>query len=158
MAVSTIPAVKALIEARLVADPAIGAASPAVQVTYGVWHAGLERESVLLGDTRPGGEVFHAQGGSRDEEYVLEIRVRVTQNVRELQRVTTERAFTLTAAIENSLRAWGLETPAFGGTVTGGGFMHWAVITAVYHRELVLEASQERIAEVTIEVSCKAQV
>ena len=159
MATSTIPNVKALLEARLLADAAIGAAAVPVQVSYGVWHAGLDKEVVLLGDTRTDGENSASFGnGRRDEAYQLEVRVRVVAPAREPQKTVTERAFAITAAVENTVRTWGTESPAFGGTVASGGCMHWVLVVAVDHKELLHEASQERSAEVTIQLACKARI
>lgn len=130
-----------------------------MQVSYGVWHAGLEKEVVLLGDTRSDGENSAALGnGRRDEAYQLEVRCRVVAPNREPQKAVTERAFAIAAAVENSVRVWGTEQPAFGGTVASGGCMHWVLVVAVSHTEILHETSQERSTEVTIQLACKARI
>lgn len=151
MASSTIPAFKAALVARLEADAGLAG----VQVCYGPpGQRALEREAVLVLGTRPddptgggGGQRTAAMGQHRREErYVVEVVVSVLRKARDDQQGTTERAFELAAAVEDSIRAW----------EDGSKPVRWALVTGVSLRE---HANQdEREAEVSIDVACSARI
>lgn len=171
MATSTIPAFKAAVVARLTADGALGAATPPVHIAYGLPHTGLERDAVLVGNTRgddptdasqyPGGQtgrIGHGTTPEREERYVLECVVTVTRAFREPQQTVTERGFTIAAAIENSLRAWQVEATPYSGIV------RWAQVTALYHVEGTGTQTDgngipvERGSRVFIDIACSARI
>ena len=171
MAVSTIPTFKAGLLSRLAADAALGAASPPVQVAYGLPHTGLERDAVVLASTRPddptdasqypGGQTGRIGGGvnpEREERYVLEAVVTVTRAWREPQQTVTERAFAIAAAIETSLRQWQVAATPYGGLV------RWAQVTAMSHVEGTGSQTDgngvptERGCRVFIDIACSARI
>lgn len=171
MAVSTVPAFKAALLARLTADAALGAATPPVQIAYGLPHTGLERDAVMLASTRaddptdasqyPGGQTGRIGGGSspeREERYVLEAVVTVTRAWREPQQTVTERAFAIAAAIETSLRSWQVAATPFDGIV------RWAQVTSLEHTEGSSTATDgngvpiERGCRVFIDIACSARI
>jgi hypothetical protein len=158
---STIPAFKNALYDRLQADTAIGAASPAVLVTYGLPAQGqrdLPREWVFIGDTRsgdptngdgayPGGQSTGAMGQLRREErYVMEVAVRLDG-----QQTCTERAFAISAAIETSLRTWQAQASAIDGVV------RWALVTSLSHDEGIDKAG-DHACIVTIDIACAARI
>lgn len=163
---STIPAFKAALVTRLKADAAIGAAVPAVLVTYGfptVGQRSLPREWVYVGDTTPndpthgdspygGGQSTAAMGQLRREErYVLEVVVSVTGAGVDGQQRCTERAFAIGAAIESSLRVWQAQANAIDLVV------RWALVASVSHLEGVTE-NGDHACSVTIDIACAARI
>lgn len=157
MATSTIPAFKNAIRTRLNALTGSGGSLENVLVSYGFPGGEVPYEMVMVGNTvaqdatggRPGGQSAAAMGFQRREErYVQQIDVRVMRP--ESQQTVTERAFTIAAAVETSLRAWGTENPAFGGVV------RWAQVTAVWHDEAA--RASERGCVVHVDVSCAERI
>lgn len=166
MATSTIPAFKAALFARLQADTLIGAATPAVLVTYGLPGLGqrdLPREWVFIGDTRPddptngdspyrGGQSTGAMGQLRREErYVIEVVVSVVGAGLDGQKPTTERAFVIAGAVETSLRTWQAQANAIDNVV------RWALVTSLYHDEGIDKAG-DHACSVTIDIACSARI
>lgn len=155
MASSTIPALKAALHSRLLADGGLDG----VTVSYGVPFGSLPRELVLLGNARaddptggrPGGQSSAAMGAQRREErYALELLVSVIKPAE--QQTVTERAFAIADQIEDSVRAWGAAAAAFGGVV------RWALVTATSLEELVAPNGSERQAIVSVDVACAARI
>ena len=101
---STIPAFKAALATRLSADASL----TGVQITYGLpFVSGPEREWIWLHDVSSWTQQSSSIGMQhREETYTLRIVISVMYEVRTTQQVTTERAFTLAAAVENSIRTW----------------------------------------------------
>jgi hypothetical protein len=162
MGISTIPTFKAGLITRLAADAALGAASPPVQIAYGLPHNGLDGDAVLVGNTRPedptagdfpGGQSSAPYGqGSREERYVLELVVRVDRDIREPQQAVTERAFAIAGSIETSLRSWRTAAPVFGGLV------RWALVANCTHTEGITENGNTRGTRVFIDIACSARI
>lgn len=150
MATSTIPALKNALHDRLTALTGTGGTLEGVPVSYGFPQGELPHECVVVGNTRPDdGQRSAAMGYQRREEtYVIEIDCRVMKP--ETQQTVTERAFALAAAIENSVRTWGTESPAFGGVV------RWALVTAVWHDEGARPS--ERGCVVHLDISCAERI
>lgn len=165
MAVSTIPAAKAALVARLLADVNLGVAG--VAVTYGLPAAParqISREWVFVGNSKPddptrggsgyGGGQTSAMIGtrSREERYVLELIISVLQGQLETQQACTSRAFQIAGYIEASVRTWAATVPnAFDGVV------RWAVVTAMHHSEGIVK-SGDRVTDVFIDIAFAARI
>lgn len=160
---------KSALVARLQADATV--ADGNVLVSYGLPNAPtreLPREWVYTGNTREddptrGGSPYGAGQTSaalgnrkREERYVLEIVVSVVKGSLEVQQAVVERAFTIAAGIENSIRTWGDTSPnAFSGVV------RWALVTGLYHKEgaeMGDGGSGNRFCDVYIDVACSARI
>ena len=158
MAVSTIPAFKAALLARLQADAGLSG----VQITYGhPYPLQPADEMVFLGNSvganptlatnAPAGQSSAAIGQYRREErYTLDVFASVHKHNREIQKTVTERAFAIAGVVETSLRVWTGENPAFGGVV------RWALVTGLDHVETV--DVDNRYADVHIVVACAARI
>lgn len=154
MATSTVPALKAALLARLQARTGL----TGVQITWGRPHGSLEREWIMLGDTRSvdptgqekGGQSTAALGRQRREErYVLDVWVSVLKPALEEQSTVTARAYALVAEIENELRADG----------SVGGAVRWALITdASDLSEALAKNAQERESQVRVEIACAQRI
>lgn len=150
------PTFKAALLSRLQADAGLNG----VQVTYGLpFPKALEREAIIVWGTRPedptggrsGGQSSAALGAQkREERWVQEIVVTVVKPSRESQQTVTERAFAVAAEIEDSIRSWGSESPAFGGNV------RWALVTDMRLEEPANQ--EEREGRVTIDVACAERI
>lgn len=143
--VSTIPAFKAALYARLQANTSLGAAVQPVQILYGLPAQGqsdIRREVVLLGWTRAedptngagnfrGGWSTAALGATRsvEERYVLDGAVINVGAGVDGQQACTERGFQIFQAIAASLEVWQAQPMPIDGVV------RWALITAVQHEE-----------------------
>lgn len=154
MPTSTIPAFKTALITRLAARAGL----TGVQITYG-FPVRPEREWICVWGTRAADPTGGTAGGQRsapmgqqrrEERYVLEIIVSVTLPLHESQQTVTERAFTLAAEIETSLREWATATPRFGGIV------RWAQVTDMAHSEPA--DAQDREARVSIDVACAERI
>ncbi len=158
MANTSIPLFKAALVTRLLADTALGAATPAVQVTYGIpFPADPQREWVMVGDIQGSWHQNYASIGQlkRDEEYSLMLLVSVIDDIASSQQVITERAFTIAAAIENSIRSWG--GPGVGDPWNKSTTNVW--VAEVTGSQFVEQANTKiREAAVTLQVTCKARI
>jgi hypothetical protein len=174
MPTSSIPTFKAAFVARLKADTSLGAAVPAVQVSYGLpamGQRGLLRELVIVGDSRAD-DLSHASspyggGGQhaatlgalqRQEDYIVEVFIRVIGPGTDGQQACTERAFAITAAIENSLRVWSTNAggPWSGITISGGQFF-WAQVANTNHSEGINQSGDHECL-VEMAVTCSARI
>ena len=174
MASSSIPIVKAALVTRLQADTSLGAATPSVQVLYGLpamGQRGLLRELVIIGDSRAD-DLSHASspyggGGQhaatlgalqRQEDYTLEAFIRVIGPGTDGQQPCTERAFVIAGAVENSLRAWSTLAggPWSGITITGGQFF-WIQVGGVIHQEGVNQSGDHECL-VEMGLTCAARI
>lgn len=97
MAVSTAPAVKAQLKARLDASPDLAA----VQVNWAAPSAQQEREAFYLG--RVTATEGWATNRSRDEEYILEVVISVVRAFEDDAQETAERAFELFGVLREIL-------------------------------------------------------
>lgn len=143
--VSTIPAFKAALLARLQADVLIGAATPPVPILYGMPPLGqsdIGREFVLLGWTRDddptngsgnfrGGWSTVSLGRNRtvEERYVLECAIVVVGPGIDGQQTSTERAFEIFQLVAQSLAIWQADSPPISGIV------RWALVCGLRHQE-----------------------
>lgn len=124
MPTSTVPALKAALLSRLQADAAIGTNGTlgSIQITWGDPVApGPDRNWVALGDVKDN-QVAAALGAQkREETYTMDILISVLRPVRESQQSTTTFAYSIAAAIEASIRAWGIRGTAdpFSTSTTG---------------------------------------
>lgn len=103
---STIPTFKAALATHLAAESGLSG----VQMTYGLPFgiARPEREWIWLHDVSNWTQAAAAIGRQRREEtYTMRVIVSVMYEKTTTQQTTTERAFTLAAVIENSMRLWG---------------------------------------------------
>jgi len=114
-----------------------------VQVAYGFPGPNPQAEFIWLGDVNPSEQapVFLGRQ-SRNEDYTLEIYVRVRQTRRDQQTVT-ERAFTIAGVIETLLRS----------DPTVGSVVREALITSMGLAELVSDDLLDRMAIVTVLVN-----
>lgn len=155
MATSTVPALKAALLARLQARADL----TGVQTTWGVPHASLEDEWIMLGDTTAGDPTGEERGGqsakvlgrrSREERYVLDIWVSVIGSGLEEQSVVTERAYELVAEIEDELG----DDPTVGGVVRTA-----QVVDASELVEAIAKKNgQSREAQVRVRVACAERI
>lgn len=168
MSVSSIPIVKASLIARLQAEPAL----TGVQITYGhPYPEPPDDETVFWGDAiaddPTGGSQYGAGQRSgpmgtqrREERYVLHGYVLVRKHNLETQQSVTERAYEITAAIEQSVRTWTktqADWPVVGGaTGTGAAGLHWVLVSSVEHSEG--KDNQKTRAAVHIELACAARI
>jgi hypothetical protein len=156
MATSTIPAFMDALYTRFAADATLSQA----QVCDGLpWPQGLEREAVIIMSARPGDPTGEEAGGQRaaalgrqrrEERYIVQVFVSVLKPARETQRATRDRAFELVAAIENSIKAWGGENPAYAGTV------RIAQVTATTLEQPA--AKDDREALITVDIACQQRL
>lgn len=148
MATSTIPAFKAALLTRLQADAGL----TGVDLSYGVpFPRTPDREWVWLGNAEGEQETAAMGQRRREETWVQEIVVSCIKPARESQQTLTERAFAITAVIEDSLRTWSaLPGPVFGGVV------RQALVIGTQLEELADES--EREARVTIRVACANRI
>lgn len=163
---SSIPAFKAALVNRLRGDGRFSV----VDVMYGLPAINPGQDAVLVGNTRPddptresmfaGGQSQWLGGGStpcREERYVLEVLISVARPWRSEQQATTERAFEIAAAIDESLLAWQLQDTAFDGVV------RWAQVTGVTHEEGHSATSTpddtpaHRVTRILMDVACSNQ-
>ena len=158
---SCIPSFKAALVTRL--DAATDASTI---VSYGipisltdandwVW-VGNAQGADPIGDVG-GGQRTAAMGRKRQEErWVQDIVVSVLRSVSESQQTVTERAFTIAATIEDSIRTWTASVPAYSGyTPPTGADFHWAVVVSTDLEEFI--NPEERGAQITIGVACAAR-
>jgi hypothetical protein len=168
VSVSSIPTVKGALVDRLTAEPALAG----VQITYGhPYPEPPDEETVFWGDAisddpTAGGEYGSGQRSGpigtqrREERYVLHGYVLVSKHNSETQRSVTERAYEITAAIEQSVRTW-TKTQAdwpviAGATGSGSAGLHWVLVSSVEHAEGT--NNQRRLAAVHIELACAARI
>ena len=151
---STIPAFKAALATRLSADASL----TGVQITYGLpFPTGPEREWIWVHDVSSWTQSSAAIGMQhREETYTLRIVISVLYESRTTQQVTTERAFTLAASVENSIRTWSQ------GANVGNVFS--TATTGVRSAEIVgtdfIEAAdaKDREARVTLSLTVHARI
>lgn len=165
---SSIPVFKAALVDRLKADGRLRQ----VDVMYGLNAVNPGQDAVLIGNTRPddptresvfpGGQSQWLGGGStpcREERYVLEVLISVARPWRSEQQATTERAFEIAAAIDDSLIAWQVQgdAPSFDGVV------RWAQVTGVTHEEGHSAVANpddppaHRVTRILMDVACSNQ-
>lgn len=163
---SSIPVFKAALVSRLKADGRFSL----VDVMYGLPAVNPGQDAVLIGNTRPddptresvlpGGQSQWLGGGStpcREERYVLEVLISVVRPWRSEQQATTERAFEIAAAIDDSLVAWQVQDTAFDGVV------RWAQVTGVTHEEghsattTPDDTPAHRVTRILMDVACSNQ-
>ena len=152
---------------RLRRDTDLGDAPEPVQIGYGLPAGSIDREFVLLGNTRPedgttgtlfqGGQASAALGGrAREERYVLESIISVVDKQRNrTQQQVTERAFEVAGHIEASLRDWETESGPSLFEATG---VRWAQVTALTHQEYSPQETGERSCWVFMDISVSARI
>jgi hypothetical protein len=155
MATSTIPAFKAALFARLVADATVVA--DGIAVSYGLpYPSPPSPETIYLGGTRSTGESPGALGVfRRDERYNVMLMCWKRADQRTPQQTITERAFAIAAIVEASIRTWGGPgvVDSFSFSTTG---VLMAGVTSLDHDEDV--ASDGRFSVVHITVSVQARI
>lgn len=165
MAVSTIPALRTALLARLAAEswptstPQIARSHP--------YPAHEERELVYLLGTRPedpigsdyGGGTKPAQlgAGRLEERYVQPVVVSVVWNARDDVTDLELRAFELAGVITASARAWGKEASPWSGIV------RWCLPSSVQldGPHLIVDsknAPKDREVAVTVDLACSARI
>lgn len=161
---SSIPTVKAAIITHLQAESGLAG----LLVSYGLpWPTPPAKEGVYFGGTQDGdptkssgslgggGQQSASLGRrAREERYLLDSVVVVTQDARAAQQVVTERAFEIAAVIETSLRVWDPSDSSW--PVPPGGSVHWMLITSVEHAEG--KDNQNTQAAVHIQIAVAARI
>ncbi len=159
--ISTAPAVKAAVAARLTADALIGGAG--VQVTHGhphpvvpaseLVHVGKTRSVSRVGDRYQGGQTPRQLGrDGREERYTITLTVSVVGNETDAYAVLEARAYAIADLVDASLRSWRSTTPS-----AFGGVCRWAIVTGVEDDE-ALDLGRGREARVEIELSVAAAI
>ncbi|MEZ5101169.1 MAG: hypothetical protein R3C15_15485 [Thermoleophilia bacterium] len=144
MATSTVPTLKANLQARLQAR--VGLAG--VQVSYGAPFPMPEPEWIWLADVEGEQEPAALGRQRRSETFRLEVLVRVVRSTLDDQEAATERAYALAAELENELRS----DPTVGVAADfiaqiGGPF------------RLAEDANAEqRVASLVVTVTCRARI
>lgn len=149
MATSAVPAVKAALLTGLSARTGLAG----VVITYGWPGPDRPREFIMLGDV-PENEQrvagMRATPHAREEDFTIELIVEVTREGvgTTAQQGATERAYTLTAEIENFLR----NDLTAGASLTNG----WAQITGI----TLVEGGDDtrRTSQLVVRVSCRARI
>lgn len=164
MAVSTIPALRTALLARLAAatwptaTPQIARSHPypAPSEAEMIYLAGTTNEDPI-GSQFGGGQTPSAMGMDRHEErYVQTLMVSIVKNAREDVAAMEARAFELAGVIETSIRAWRLS--AYDGVVI------WCIVTGVRLDSAHLVAAESaqsppsREVLITIELACAAAI
>lgn len=146
MSTSSIPTLKNALHDALVALQATTLAN--VQVTYGFPAAHMQDEFIWLGDVTPSQQepVFLGRQ-SRNEDYTLELLVRVRRRTASQQTVT-ERAFAIAGVIETLLRT----DPSVGNVV------RTAIVTSMGLNELVSDDGMDRMAIVPVLVNVQNRI
>lgn len=141
MSTSSIPAFKAALKTSLVSLQATTLTG--VQVSYGAPAPTMQAECIVLADANPSSQepVFLGRN-SRNEDYDLDVYVRVRRQTTDQQAVT-ERAFAITAAIENALRS----------DPTLGSVVREAKVGRVGLAEFASDDGLERVAVIDITVN-----
>ena len=151
MATSAIPAFKKALFDALTALAA-GGSLQGVIVSYGIpYPASPEFELIVLGDVPQWNQDAAAMrnpGHPREEEFGLEVFIRVQKNGADQQRAATERAFVLAGIIENYLRT----------NVTVGGTVRVAQFDPSGGQLEEFPTENARLALLTAYVVCNARI
>ena len=143
MTTSTVPQLKHNLLAALKAEADLHG----VQVSWG-WPKSPTREMIVLGDVPEHDRQYVSLGRlSQEEDYVLEVGVRVERPGVDQEAATT-RAYELVAVLEGVVKA----DMTFGGIAREGAFLGSAL------EEFVGSTDEARIAVVTCRVSVKARL
>lgn len=159
--ISTAPAVKAAVAARLNADALIGGGG--VHVSHGhphpliglpeLVHVGRTRPVNRVGDRYQGGQTPRQLGrDGREERYTITLTVSVVGNETDPYATLEARAYAIADLVDASLRAWRFTTPS-----AFGGVCRWAIVTGVEDDEAI-EIGRGREARVAIELSVAAAI
>lgn len=165
MSVSTIPAFRAALLARLEADVLLAG----VQVVIGhPFPAAPAAELVIIGDSSSGATNLAGMFGggqssaaigqrSREERYITALVCSViTRNLND-QQVIEERAMAIAGVIEASVRGWaGGATPWAGITLPLGARFGWVLVNAVQLSQHFGDVQRE--ARATIELAVSARI
>lgn len=159
--ISTAPAVKAAVAARLNADALIGGGG--VHVSHGhphpivglpeLVHVGRTRPVNRVGDRYQGGQTPRQLGrDGREERYTITLTVSVVGNETDPYATLEARAYAIADLVDASLRAWRFTTPS-----AFDGVCRWAIVTGVEDDEAI-EIGRGREARVAIELSVAAAI
>lgn len=140
MSTSSIPTFKAALQTALVALQSSTLAG--VQVAYGSPMPSPQPELIMLADVQGNQSLVTLGRQRRDEDYDLDVYVRV-QRVTTDQKAVTERAFTIAGIVESSLRT----------DPTVGSVVREAKVTQMGVQEFASDDGQARIAVVDMSVN-----
>lgn len=103
MSTSSIPTFKAALQSALLALTGTGQSLDGVQVAYGSPMPNPRAEIIMLGDVTGNQAPVLLGRQRRDEDYDLDVYVRVQRTTTD-QKAVTERAFAIAAVVESTLR------------------------------------------------------